>query len=90
LLGRYGASSLIYYSGHDVEWLLDDAATVAFARHVDAVCVMPEDDYKRLAPQLPPTLRVIDSAEEFNVRIERLLDRQRTRGREWVLLAGAR
>ena len=89
LLGRYGASSLIYYSGHDIEWLLDDAATVAFARRPGAVCVMPEDDYTRLAPQLPPTMRVIDSAEEFNVRIERLLDRQRTHGRKWVLVAAA-
>jgi len=89
LLGRYGASSLIYYSGHNIEWLLDDAATVVFARRPGAVCVMPEDDYKRLAPRLPPTMRVIDSAEEFNVRIERLLDRQRTHGREWVLVAAA-
>jgi len=88
LLGRYGASSLIYYSGHNVEWLLDDDAAVTFAGRPHAVCVMPAEDYRRLAPRLPPTMRVIDSAEEFNVRIERLLDRQRTHGRQWVLLAG--
>jgi 4-amino-4-deoxy-L-arabinose transferase-like glycosyltransferase len=87
LLGRYGASSLVYYSHHNVEWLTGDDAAIAFlTTRPHALCVMPAADYARLAPRLPG-VRVVDEAEEFNVRIERLRDRQRTPGRRWVLLS---
>jgi len=86
LLGRYGLSSLIYYSRHHVVALDGDDQTVMFlSTHPGAVCVMPMSDFERLAPRL----RGIDRmavAEEFNVRIERLLERQRTPGRLWVLV----
>ena len=86
LLGRYGASSLIYYSRHDVEWLEGEDAAVAFLRRRPrALCVMPAAEYERLAPRLPG-VRIVDEAEEFNVRIERLRERQRTPGRRWVLV----
>jgi len=88
LLGRYGASSLIYYSRHNVEWLSDDESTLAFVSgEPRAVCVMPSTDFERLMSRLPATIRPMASAEEFNVRIERILERQATPGRQWVLLA---
>jgi 4-amino-4-deoxy-L-arabinose transferase-like glycosyltransferase len=90
LLGRYGASSLIYYSNHNVARLTDDESAVTFlTRQPAAVCVMPATDFARLKPRLPATVRLVDSAEEFNVRLERLLERQRTPGRMWVLLAAS-
>jgi 4-amino-4-deoxy-L-arabinose transferase-like glycosyltransferase len=85
LLGRYGASSLIYYSHRNVEWLSDDNAAVAFLARPHALCVMPAADFARLSARLPG-VRIVDEAEEFNVRIERLRERQRTTGRRWVLL----
>jgi 4-amino-4-deoxy-L-arabinose transferase-like glycosyltransferase len=86
LLGRYGASTLIYYSGHNVRWLDDDDAAVAFhTTEPRALCVMPATDYERLAPRLAGT-RAVAMAEEFNVRIERLLEREKTPGRQWVLV----
>jgi 4-amino-4-deoxy-L-arabinose transferase-like glycosyltransferase len=89
LLGGYGAASLIYYSHHNIHWLSDDESALAFlTSQPNALCVMPFTDFGRLTSRLPPTIRIVDSAEEFNVRIERLLERRRTPGRIWVLLAG--
>lgn len=89
LLGRYGLSSLIYYSRRHVVALDGDDETVTFlSTHPDAVCVMPMADFERLAPRLSGIDRLA-VAEEFNVRIERLLERQRTRGRLWVLVGHA-
>jgi 4-amino-4-deoxy-L-arabinose transferase-like glycosyltransferase len=86
LLGRYGVSSLVYYSRHNVRALDDDDATVAMmSADTHALCVMPLADFQRLAPRLEGTV-VIAMAEEFNVRIERLLERQKTPGRQWVLV----
>jgi hypothetical protein len=86
LLGRYGLSSLIYYSRRHVVALEGDDETVMFLQtHPDAVCVMPMTDFERLAPRLLGIDRIA-IAEEFNVRIGRLLERQRTRGRLWVLV----
>ena len=86
LLGRYGLSSLIYYSRRHVVALEGDEETVTFlSTHPDAVCVMPMSDFERLAPRLSGIDRLA-VAEEFNVRIERLLERQRTPGRLWVLV----
>jgi len=86
LLGRYGLSSLIYYSRRHVIALDGDDETVMFlSTHPDAVCVMPMSDFERLAPRLRGIDRIA-VAEEFNVRIERVLERQRTRGRLWVLV----
>ena len=86
LLGRYGLSSLIYYSRRRVVALDGDDQTVMFlATHPGAVCVMPMADFERLAPRLRGFDRIA-VAEEFNVRIERLLERQRTPGRLWVLV----
>ena len=86
LLGRYGLSSLIYYSRHHVVALDGDDQTVMFlSTHPGAVCVMPMSDFERLAPRLRGIDRIA-VAEEFNVRIERLLERQRTPGRLWVLV----
>jgi 4-amino-4-deoxy-L-arabinose transferase-like glycosyltransferase len=86
LLGRYGLSSLIYYSRHHVVALDGDDQTVMFlSTHPGAVCVMPMSDFERLAPRLGGVDRIA-VAEEFNVRIERLLERQRTPGRLWVLV----
>jgi hypothetical protein len=91
LLGRYGASSLIYYSHHNVSWLETGDETVRFLRDADAVVVLPRDDFARLAPLLPPSTEIVASGEEFNVRLDRLLTRKRTPGRQWVLVrSGAR
>ena len=88
LVGAYGASSLIYYSHHNIHWLGDEASTMTFlTTRPHALCVMPATQFERLAPHLPPNIRVVDSAEEFNVRIERLMERKRTPGRTWVLVA---
>lgn len=88
LAGRYGASSVIFYSHHNIEWLNDDEATLTFmANHPDALCVMPASDVERLMPRLPPSAHIVDAGEEFNVRLERLLERRRTEGRRWVLVA---
>ena len=85
-MGRYGLSSLIEYSGRHVEALYGDAATVAFlSSHPGAVCVMPMSDFERLMPQLNGFDKIA-VGEEFNVRIERLLERERTPGRLWVLV----
>jgi 4-amino-4-deoxy-L-arabinose transferase-like glycosyltransferase len=87
LMGRYGASSLIYYSHHNVSFIDDDEAAVRFLTgNPNALCVMPESEHARLSSRLPSAIRKVDSAEEFNVRFERLLDRQRTPGRQWVLI----
>ena len=89
LLGRYGLSSLIYYSRHHVVALDGDDQTVMFlSTHPGAVCVMPMSDFERLAPRLRGVDRIA-VAEEFNVRIERLLERRRTPGRLWVLVGHA-
>jgi 4-amino-4-deoxy-L-arabinose transferase-like glycosyltransferase len=86
LLGRYGLSSLIYYSRRHVVALDGDDETVMFlSTHPGAVCVMPMSDFERLAPRLLGVDRIA-VAEEFNVRIERLRDRQKTPGRLWVLV----
>jgi 4-amino-4-deoxy-L-arabinose transferase-like glycosyltransferase len=86
LLGRYGLSSLIYYSRRHVVALDGDDQTITFlSTHPGAVCVMPMSDFERLAPRLRG-FDTIAVAEEFNVRIERLLERQRTPGRLWVLV----
>jgi hypothetical protein len=86
LLGRYGLSSLIYYSRRHVVALDGDDDTVRFlSAHPGAVCVMPMTDFERLAPRLTGFDKIA-VAEEFNVRIERLLERQRTPGRLWVLI----
>jgi hypothetical protein len=86
LLGRYGLSSVIYYSRRHVVALDGDNDTITFlAAHPDAVCVMPMTDFERLAPRLTGFGKIA-VAEEFNVRIERLLERQRTPGRLWVLV----
>ncbi len=88
LLGRYGASSLIYYSRHNVQWLLDDDAAVAFLSDpANTVAVMPASDFARVGPRLTSSIRVVASAEEFNVRLSRLIERQATPGRQWVLVA---
>jgi 4-amino-4-deoxy-L-arabinose transferase-like glycosyltransferase len=86
LLGRYGLSSVIYYSRRHVVALDGDDDTVMFlSAHPGALCVMPMTDFERLAPRLKGFDRIA-VAEEFNVRIERLLERQRTPGRLWVLV----
>jgi 4-amino-4-deoxy-L-arabinose transferase-like glycosyltransferase len=86
LLGRYGLSSLIYYSRRHVVALDGDDQTVMFlSTNPGAVCVMPMSDFERLAPRLRGFDRIA-VGEEFNVRIERLLERQRTPGRLWVLV----
>ena len=86
LLGRYGLSSLIYYSRRHVVALDGDDETVMFlSTHPGAVCVMPMSDFERLSPRLRGVDRIA-VAEEFNVRIERLRDRQKTPGRLWVLV----
>jgi 4-amino-4-deoxy-L-arabinose transferase-like glycosyltransferase len=86
LLGRYGLSSVIYYSRRPVVALDGDDDTIMFlSTHPDAVCVMPITDFERLAPRLKGFDKIA-VAEEFNVRIERLLERQRTPGRLWVLV----
>ena len=86
LLGRYGLSSVIYYSRRHVVALDGDDDTVMFlSAHPGAVCVMPMTDFERLAPRLKGFDKIA-VAEEFNVRIERLLERQRTPGRLWVLI----
>jgi 4-amino-4-deoxy-L-arabinose transferase-like glycosyltransferase len=91
LLGRYGASSVIYYSHHNVQWLLDDEEAVAFlSGPQDSVSVMPATDFARIAPRVSPPLQVIDTAEEFNVRLSRLIERQVTPGRQWVLVTRTR
>ena len=88
LVGRYGASSVIFYSHHNIEWLDDDEATLTFmTSHPDALCVIPSSDIERLTPRLPPSAHIVDAGEEFNVRFERLLERRRSEGRRWVLLA---
>jgi 4-amino-4-deoxy-L-arabinose transferase-like glycosyltransferase len=87
LVGAYGASSLIYYSHHNIDWLDEEAAIVFLTTQPHALCVMPAARFERVAPHLPPHIRVVDTAEEFNVRIERLVERQRTPGRMWVLVA---
>ena len=46
---------------------------------------MPVSDFERLVPRLKGFDRIA-VAEEFNVRIERLLERERTPGRLWVLV----
>jgi hypothetical protein len=59
LLGRYGASSLIYYSRHNVQWLLDDDAAVAFLSDpANTVAVMPASDFARVGPHLTSSIRV--------------------------------
>jgi 4-amino-4-deoxy-L-arabinose transferase-like glycosyltransferase len=86
LLGRYGLSSAIYYSRRHVVALNGDDDTVSFlSAHPGAVCVMPMTDFERLAPRLRGFDKIA-VAEEFNVRIERVLERQRTPGRLWVLV----
>jgi len=86
LLGRYGLSSVIYYSRRHVVALDgDDDAVTFLSAHPGAVCVMPMTDFERLAPRLKGFDKIA-VAEEFNVRIERLLERQRTPGRLWVLV----
>src|SRR5258705_6757730 len=86
LLGRYGLSSLIYYSRRHVVALDGDDETVMFlSTHPGAVCVMPMSDFERLAPRLRGFDRIA-VAEQYNVRIERLLERRRTPGRLWVLV----
>jgi len=89
LLGRYGLSSVIYYSRRHVVALDGDDDTVMFlSAHPDAVCMMPMSDFERLAPRLKGFDKIA-VAEEFNVRIERLLERQRTPGRLWVLVGSS-
>jgi 4-amino-4-deoxy-L-arabinose transferase-like glycosyltransferase len=86
LLGRYGISSVIYYSRRHVVALDGDDETVVFlSAHPGAVCIMPMTDFERLAPRLRGFDKIA-VAEEFNVRIERLLERKRTPGRLWVLV----
>jgi 4-amino-4-deoxy-L-arabinose transferase-like glycosyltransferase len=86
LLGRYGVSSLVYYSHHNIRMLDNGDEAVAFlSRAASALCVMLASDFKQLAPRIPET-EVLARGEEFNVRIERLLERQRTPGRQWVLV----
>jgi hypothetical protein len=68
LLGRYGASSLMYYARRNITWLLDDEAAVAFlSSRPRAVCVMPVSDYARLAPCLP----VIDASGGLRGGVQR-------------------
>jgi 4-amino-4-deoxy-L-arabinose transferase-like glycosyltransferase len=87
LLGRYGLSSLIYYSRRHVVALDGDDDTVRFlSAHPGAVCVMPMTDFERLAPRLKGFDKIA-VAEEFNIRIERVLERHGTPGRLWVLIA---
>jgi predicted membrane-bound mannosyltransferase len=82
-----GFSSVIYYSRRHVIALDGDDDTVVFlSAHPGAVCVMPMTDFERLAPRLRGFDEIV-VAEEFNVRIERLLQRHRTPGRLWVLIA---
>jgi len=86
LLGRYGFSSLVYYSHHNVRLLDDaDAAVDFLSRHGSALCVMLASDFEQLAPRLDG-VEILARGEEFNVRIERLMERRRTPGREWVLV----
>jgi 4-amino-4-deoxy-L-arabinose transferase-like glycosyltransferase len=91
LLGRYGAPSLIYYSGHNARSLDDDAAVVSFMdADPRAVCVMPLTDFTRLAARLDAGVQPIAAAEEFNIRLERVLERRRAPGRVWVLVSNTR
>ena len=86
LLGRYGLSSVIYYSRRHVVALDGDDDTVKFlSAHRGAVCVMPMTDFERLAPRLRGFDKIA-VAEQFDVRIERLREHQRTPGRLWVLV----
>ena len=86
LLGGYGVSSLVYYSHRDVRLLDDGNDTVAFLlMNKRALIVMPAADFEQLAPRLTG-VEIIARGEEFNVRIERVLERRRTAGREWVLV----
>jgi 4-amino-4-deoxy-L-arabinose transferase-like glycosyltransferase len=86
LLGRYGISSVVYYSRRHVRPLDDDEQTAAFfAGDSRALCVMPLADFERLAPRLHGA-GVIAMAEEFDIRIERVLERRKAAGRQWVLV----
>jgi hypothetical protein len=86
LFGRYGSASVMYYSRRHVIRLEGDEQTVRFlAADPTRVCVMPMADFERLQPRLTGVTSLAE-AEEFNVRFRWLLDRQRTRGRMWVLV----
>lgn len=86
LFGRYGSASVMYYSRRHVIRLEGDDATVRFlSADPSRVCVMPMADFERLQPRLNG-VTTLGEAEEFNVRFKWLLDRQRTRGRMWVLV----
>ena len=85
LVGAYGRSSLIYYSQRNVLFLDGDDTAVRFLSTPGAVCVMPASEYERLAPRLTG-VAILARAEEFNVRVERLLERRKTPGRLWVLV----
>lgn len=86
LYGQYGSASVMYYSRRHVIRLEGDDATVRFLSADPArVCVMPMADFERLQPRLTGVTTLAE-AEEFNVRFKWLLDRQRTRGRMWVLV----
>jgi hypothetical protein len=89
LIGRYGASSLIYYSHHNVSFIDDEESAVRFlTSNPAAICVMPESEHARLSSRLRSMIRTVDSAEEFNLRLERLLERRPAPGRRWVLVTG--
>jgi 4-amino-4-deoxy-L-arabinose transferase-like glycosyltransferase len=88
-VGSYGLASVVYYAHRHVQPLGDDDSTVLFVTtNADALCVMPLSEFQRIAPRLQG-IGVIAMAEEFNVRIERLLERQKTTGRVWVLVGRA-
>jgi 4-amino-4-deoxy-L-arabinose transferase-like glycosyltransferase len=80
LLGRYGFSSLAYYSHHNIRLLDDvDDAVQFLSRDTSALCVMLASDFQQVAPRLAGA-QIVAHREEFNLRIER------TPGREWVLV----
>jgi 4-amino-4-deoxy-L-arabinose transferase-like glycosyltransferase len=88
LLGMYGAASVIYYSQHRIQHLQDDDTAVSFVTRAPHVaCLMPASDFERLKPRLPPSIRVVASSEEFNVRLSRLIERKTSPGRRWVLIS---
>lgn len=88
LFGRYGGSSVIYYSGHTIRWLDSLEQALDFlAQPGGRVCVIPEGAWKELAPRLGGGATVIAARPSLNMRFGLFVDPVRVRPPGWLLVS---
>jgi len=74
IYGRLGGPGLIFYAGHNIEWVDNPAeASRFFSSPGRQFCVIPETDFDLVRRIHPEPLSVIEKDPLFTIQLRRLL-----------------